>query len=113
MAKQIVRIRGLNKLRRDAMLDSMDEFMPDIAQWNRPKGGMFVWVTFPDHINDYELLKKAIDQKVTFVPGSSYYAYQDVRNAIRLSFTQPTPEEIVEAIRRVGQAVKESEAVAA
>lgn len=113
LAKQIVRIRGLNKLRRDAMLDAMDEFMPDIAQWNRPKGGMFVWVTFPDHINDYALLKKAIDQKVTFVPGSSYYAYQDVHNAIRLSFTQPTPEEIVEAIRRVGQAVKESEAVTA
>ena len=71
-------------------------------------------VVHPIHVGlrrlrDDLLLKKAIAQKVTFVPGSSYYAYQDVHNAIRLSFTQPTPEQIVEAIRRLGNAVKEME----
>jgi 2-aminoadipate transaminase len=112
LPKQILRIREINRMRRDAMLEAMDEFMPDSTHWNKPKGGMFVWVTLPEAMNGYDLLKKAIEQKVTFVPGSSYYAYQDVHNAIRLSFTQPTPEEIVEAIRRVGNAVKEMERVA-
>ena len=109
LEKQIARIREINRVRRDAMLESLDEFMPDCAHWTKPKGGMFVWVTLREYMNDYDLLKKAIAQKVTFVPGSSYYAYQDVHNAIRLSFTQPTPEQIVEAIQRLGNAVKEME----
>ena len=107
LPRQIAHIREINRVRRDAMLDGLAEFMPDYAQWTKPSGGMFVWVTLPERFNDFEVLKKSIAQKVTFVPGSAYYAYGNIHNALRLSFTQPTPEQIVEAMRRLGDAVRE------
>ena len=67
---------------------------------------MFVWVTLPEHMDDMTLLKSAIDLKMTFVPGSSYYAYGNVHNALRLSFTQPTPDDIVEAVHRMASVIK-------
>ena len=108
LTEQIARIRQINRVRRDAMLEALDEFMPPGVAWTRPNGGMFVWVTLPEGMDDYDLLKRAIEQRVTFVPGSSYYAHGNIHNAIRLSFTQPTPEQIVEAIRRLGEAIKAS-----
>jgi 2-aminoadipate transaminase len=106
-ARQMARVCALNKQRRDAMLEALDEFMPSYAQWTRPAGGMFVWVTLPNTFDDVEVLKKAIEKKVTFVPGSAYYAYNNVHNALRLSFTQPTPQQIVEAVRRLAEVIKE------
>jgi len=105
---QIKRIRQINRVRRDAMLEALDEFMPESANWTKPNGGMFVWVTLLESMDDYDILKRAIEKRVTFVPGSSYYAYGNVHNALRLSFTQPTPEQIVEAVRRLGTAIKEA-----
>lgn len=104
--RQMAHIRQVNRVRRDAMMEALDEFMPDYTEWTKPTGGMFVWVTLPDYMDDMTLLKSAIEQKMTFVPGSQYYAYNNVHNAIRLSFTQPTPEEIVEAVRRMATVIK-------
>src|SRR5205085_10461780 len=81
---QIKRIRQINRVRRDAMLEALDEFMPESANWTKPNGGMFVWVTLLEKMDDYDILKRAIEKRVTFVPGSSYYAYGNVHNAIRL-----------------------------
>ena len=104
--RQMAHIRQVNRVRRDAMLDALAEFMPDYTHWTKPTGGMFVWVTLPETMDDMSLLKSAIDQKMIFVPGSSYYANGDVHNAIRLSFTQPTPDDIVEALRRMSNVIK-------
>ena len=56
--------------RRDAMLDALEEFFPPQAEWTRPEGGMFVWVTLPDFIDTTDLLARALRDNVAFVPGA-------------------------------------------
>src|SRR5262245_25342553 len=38
------RVRGLLRARRNAMLEALEEHMPDDATWSRPEGGYFVWL---------------------------------------------------------------------
>ena len=112
LTQQLDHIRQVNSVRRTAMLDALDEHMPPGVAWTKPEGGMFLWLTLPDGLDDWTVLRGAVAKGVTFVPGSAYYAHGQVHNAMRLSFTQPTPDEIEQAIARLGAVLREAMAPA-
>ncbi len=93
--------------RRDAMLESLDEFFPDEAEWTRPEGGFFLWVKLPEFIDTTEMLADAISQKVAFIPGRAFFADGRGANFMRLAFCFPNEEEIHEGIRRLSDVVKD------
>jgi DNA-binding transcriptional MocR family regulator len=64
---------------------------------------MFVWARMPG-IDADELLKRAIERKVMFVPGKAFFADQPDASALRLSFAAPGVEAIEEGARRLKQA---------
>ncbi|MDY6948337.1 MAG: PLP-dependent aminotransferase family protein [Pseudomonadota bacterium] len=84
------------------MLDAMQEHFPSGVTWNRPEGGMFIWVTLPSHLDAVELLQKAIAQNVAFVPGAPFFANQPQPNTLRLSFVTVAPERIQQGIAVLG-----------
>jgi 2-aminoadipate transaminase len=75
---QIPKIRALYESHCRTMLQAMDEHFPTQAQWTRPRGGMFIWVSLPPHCDTTELLQQAIARNVAFVPGAPFFA-TDVR----------------------------------
>ena len=100
-------IRQVYSERRDVMLDSLERFFPGETTWTCPDGGLFLWVTLPEGMNCHELFHEAIENKVAFVPGSSFFTDEGegTRN-LRLNFSSNTPERITEGIRRLSEAVK-------
>ena len=56
-------IRKVYHERRDVMLDSLEEHMPQGIKWTRPQGGLFLWITCPNTINTDELFKEAVAEK--------------------------------------------------
>jgi 2-aminoadipate transaminase len=94
--------------RRQVMLDAMEEHFPQEVEWTRPDGGLFLWVTLPQGMNSAQLLNKAVEKKVAYVPGSPFYAQTKRENTMRLNFSNASPEMIVEGIRRLGQVFKEN-----
>jgi len=85
-------------------LDAMAEHFPPErgVRWTRPEGGLFLWITTPDEVNTHELFFRAIEEKVAFVPGEVFYPEGAKRtNAMRINFSYPTPEQIVEGVRRL------------
>jgi 2-aminoadipate transaminase len=100
-------IRDVYRERRDVMLEALDEFFPKEATWTHPHGGLFLWVTLPEATNCQELLKSAVNEKVAFVPGDCFYPREgDGLNNMRLNFSNATPEQIREGIRRLGGVVR-------
>jgi DNA-binding transcriptional MocR family regulator len=96
--KTIARYRG----RRDAMLRALETYMPTGVTWTQPEGGLFIWVTLPDGTDGAALLERAVaEAKVAFVPGAAFFAGQQGRNTIRLSFSLPDEEAITTAIQRL------------
>ncbi len=93
--------------RRDTMLDALAEHFPEQAEWTRPAGGLFIWVTLPDFIDTTDLLARALRDNVAFVPGSAAFLDGRGRNAMRLNFSGSDDERIREGVRRIGEVVKE------
>jgi len=94
--------------RRQVMLDAMQEHFPEEVKWTKPEGGLFLWVELPRGMNSAQLLDKAVEKKVAYVPGSPFYAQTIGENTMRLNFSNASPEKIVEGIRRLGQVFKEN-----
>ncbi len=99
-------IQATYKERRNAMLDALEEHMPDGITWTRPQGGLFLWVTLPQQFNTTEMLQEAIDEKVAYVPGEFFYPDGSMKNNMRLNFSYCNPGLINEGISRLGVAFK-------
>ena len=99
-------IRKTYKERRDVMLDTLSEYMPEGVSWTHPKGGLFLWVTLPDCLNCQDLFKDAVAEKVAFVPGDSFFAEGGGFNTMRLNFSNACPEKINEGIFRLSNVLK-------
>jgi 2-aminoadipate transaminase len=102
-------LRGVYQARRDAMIAAIDEYFPAGTTYTAPAGGLFMWVTLPDVIDTTDLLARALERDVAFVPGSA--AYTDTSagsSSMRLNFSAMPPERITEGIRRIGEAAQEA-----
>jgi 2-aminoadipate transaminase len=104
---QIASFVELYRARRDAMLESLDQYFPKSATWTRPGGGFYVWVTLPPEIDTKALMPKAIVAKVAYVPGSAFYADGLGSWSMRLSYCHPTPERIREGVKALGHLLTE------
>jgi 2-aminoadipate transaminase len=104
---QIASFCELYKVRRDAMLESLDQYFPASATWTKPGGGFYVWVNLPPEIDTKAMMPKAIVAKVAYVPGTAFYADGFGTWAMRLSYCHPTPERIREGVKALSQVVKQ------
>jgi len=95
------------RARRDTMLDALADHFPRQAEWTRPAGGLFIWVTLPDFIDTTDLLARALRDNVAFVPGEAAFLDGRGRNAMRLNFSGSDEDAIREGIRRIGEVVTE------
>jgi 2-aminoadipate transaminase len=93
--------------RRDTMMDALAEYFPAEAEWTRPQGGMFIWVTLPEFIDTTDLLARALRENVAFVPGAAAYLDGRGHNSMRLNFSASSGDDIREGVRRIGEVVKE------
>jgi len=100
-------IRAVYKERRDVMLETMDEVFPREVRWTRPQGGMFLWGILPEHMDAAEVLKKAVEKKVAFVPGAPFHPTGGGSNTMRINFSYAKPEVIREGITRLGMLLRE------
>jgi 2-aminoadipate transaminase len=103
--EHIPTIRALYSAQCQAMLESLRRHFPASVSWNQPEGGMFIWVTLPQHIDGMALLDKAIAENVAFVPGAPFFANEPQHNTLRLSFVTVPKERIDEGIARLGRII--------
>ncbi len=98
-------IAAAYKEQRDVMLKAFDEYLGDRASYTTPQGGMFTWVTLPEHIDAMQLFDLAIDEGVAFVPGEAFFTGPAQKNTMRVNYTNSTPEEIREGVQRLTRAI--------
>lgn len=98
----VATIRDLYRVRRDVMLEAMRRYFPPQVTWTTPDGGLFLMARCPESIDTTDLLAKAVEQKVAFIPGADFHIGGVGRNTMRLNFSNAEPERITEGIRRLG-----------
>jgi 2-aminoadipate transaminase len=110
--RHVPTIRALYKRQRDAMLAALQREMPEGVSWNTPDGGMFLWARLPAGMNAVELLPKAVDKNVAFVPGAAFYADNADERTLRLSFVTASVDQINTGVAALAAAIRENQPVA-
>lgn len=98
---QVKSYREAYRVRRDAMLAALVQYLPSGCTWTHPAGGFYVWLTVPEGLDTKAMLPRAVTQRVAYVPGTAFYADGLGSAQLRLSFCYPTPERITEGVRRL------------
>jgi 2-aminoadipate transaminase len=107
--RHVPTIRALYKAQCQAMLGALDHEMKGLdVQWNRPDGGMFLWVRLPEGMSAIELLPTAVEAGVAFVPGAAFYADAADPRTLRLSFVTASEAQIATGIALLAKAIKQS-----
>ncbi|RJR41271.1 MAG: PLP-dependent aminotransferase family protein [Deltaproteobacteria bacterium] len=105
--RHISKIISVYGSQRNAMIESIRQYFPPGIGHTSPEGGMFLWVTLPEHVSSMKLFEKAIIDKVAFVPGHPFYIDRREVNTLRLNYSCVDEETINIGINRLGQAIRE------
>ncbi|MXW02500.1 MAG: PLP-dependent aminotransferase family protein [Holophagales bacterium] len=104
-------LRSTYRRRRDAMLEELEDQLPDGCAFSEPAGGMFVWVELPPDTDGERLLERALaEHGVAFVPSAAFADVHDLdapANAVRLSFSTLEPESLRVAVAKFAACLRE------
>lgn len=97
----------------EALKKHLGDFFPGQTKWTIPMGGLYVYLTLPQHIDTglkSDLFKKALDEGVLYLPGEFCYGPDPARkiptNRIRLTFGVAGMKDISEGVARLARAIK-------
>lgn len=103
----IMKICEMYKPKRDIMMNAMKKYFPDGHICNKPKGGMFAWVTLPEGIDTEILFLDALKEKVAYVHGKAFCVDGSGGRSMRLNFSYSSNEQIEEGMKRLGTVIDE------
>ncbi len=90
------------------MMDLMDKYFPQSVKHTCPDGGLFLFCTLPQGYDSKELMKKALEKKVAFVPGTSCMIDDKATyNTFRMNYSTASEEEIEIGIKALGEVITE------
>jgi len=101
----IEQVRQEYKRRADAMVTALKKYLPDYVQWNKPRGGFYIWLTLPEGSDATRIMTLAVEKGAVFVAGKTFDPAGTRNNSLRLSYCNNTPEQIAEGIPIVAEAI--------
>ncbi|XP_065207240.1 kynurenine/alpha-aminoadipate aminotransferase, mitochondrial-like [Planococcus citri] len=101
-------LRGFYKEHLKTVIKSLNQHFKDIATWDVPEAGFFVWLTIKnvDHISE-DFINKCFKNLVLIVPGFAFYAKEKLSPCIRLCFSLVEEDEIIEGFEILARLLKE------
>jgi len=92
----------------DTLIEVLNEQFGTTAEFDDPKGGIFLWVKLPDNVDTLKLYQAALAAGVSINPGpewSTDKAYAGSR--LRLCFASPSHAEIREGVAKLADVCRE------
>jgi len=86
--------RGL-RAKLETLMEALRQHFGAAAEFDDPKGGIFLWVKLPDGVDTMKLYEPALAAGVAINPGSQWSVNKEQgRSRMRLCFASPSHEEI-------------------
>ena len=104
--KNLEKTRELYRGKRDLMISMLEKYMPEGVSWTHPEGGLFLFLTLPEHIDTVALYDKALAAGVAYVAGSFFYANGTHRNTMRLSYSFIDDDKIEKGIQILASLIR-------
>ena len=90
------------------MTELLDKHLGDKVSYVKPEGGLFIWCKLPEKVDMTAFCTAAVENKVATVPGSAFTSAQnEISPCIRLNYSTPTDEQIINGVEILGKVAKE------
>lgn len=102
----------LRKLRQTLHTNSLQftraigEYFPEEIKLSTPQGGFILWLELAKHIDTYQLYQEAMQQKMSFAPGTIFTLQERYQNCMRLSYGMQWTPEVDKSLKKMGNLVK-------
>lgn len=105
---QIERLKALYAPRLDACLGGIQNYMPE-AQATRPDGGFFISLTLPEGVSATAVRTQAATRGLNLADGLAFFPEGGGERFLRLPFCALSPAEIDDGVKRLSEAVRETQ----
>lgn len=92
--------RGL-LLRRDALIGALNDQLPEWRLFQRPRGGLCLWLELPHGTDERELVRAALNASVMILPGAPWFPAEPPAPYVRLSYAAASEARLREAVARL------------
>jgi 2-aminoadipate transaminase len=99
--------RALYRRHAEALDTSLRTHLGGRAQWQAPRGGMFLWLRLARGLDAEALLEQALEAGVAYVPGAPFFAGKPDRATMRLCFSTVGPAAIERGVATLARVVGE------
>ncbi|OJD98119.1 GntR family transcriptional regulator [Bacillus cereus] len=100
----VANVRMHLKERRQIMIRALNKYCADIASWDIPSGGFFIWLKVVHNIPMKKLFSEALSKGILLNPGRIYEEESD--QYIRLSYGYATPEQMTNGIKLLSELIR-------
>jgi 2-aminoadipate transaminase len=98
-ARHVPALRRSLRAKLETLMESLREHFGAEAEFEDPKGGIFLWVKLPDAIDTLKLYQPALAAGVAINPGPEWSVNdRHSRSRMRLCFASPSHEEIHQGV---------------
>ncbi len=88
----------------ETLMEALAEQFGTAAEFDEPKGGIFLWVKLPDAVDTARLAQAALAEGIAINPGPEWSLDRDhSRSRMRLCFAQPSRQTIREGIAALAE----------
>ena len=88
----------------DTLMNALNEQFGTSAEFEEPRGGIFLWVKLPDHVDTLKLYQSALSAGVAINPGPEWSTDKaHAGNRLRLCFASPSHEQIREGVAALAE----------
>ncbi|MDR4947233.1 MocR-like pyridoxine biosynthesis transcription factor PdxR [Neobacillus cucumis] len=102
--KHINEVREQLKTRRDFTLDILNKYFSDIAVWDKPTGGFYIWLRLLPSLSMRKLFEMALAEGILLNPGNVYDNHAE--QYLRISYSYASLPNIHDGIKRLSKIVK-------
>lgn len=102
--KHLNEVRKQLKIRRDFTLDILNKYFSDIAVWEKPTGGFFIWLRLLPSLSIRKLFEIALREGILLNPGNVYD--HQAEQYLRISYSFAPLTNIEDGLIRLSKIVK-------
>ncbi|WP_121610757.1 MocR-like pyridoxine biosynthesis transcription factor PdxR [Mesobacillus foraminis] len=103
-SKHLTEVREQLKARRDFTLNTLNRYFSDIAVWEKPTGGFYIWLRLLPSISMRKLFEKALLEGILLNPGNVYDHHAE--QYLRISYSFASLPELQDGLKRLSKIVR-------
>lgn len=96
------------KVKKNLVVDGLADAAGDVCVSSNPAGGLFVWVRFPDDVDQAKLARLTAERSFFYAAGANFHIHAEQVPYLRLAFGHVPDDDIRDGIPVLAQCIREA-----